>query len=208
VLVLAFALLAPVHATYLLLPEGTVRCLSEDLTAFTLLRAVYSGSVVDGTEADAAHIGIHVEIRNPLKEKVYEALTNLVGEVRYTTKIAGDHQICFSTNTTHWWPAQNKVLRFEFDIRGGSEAQDMTNMPRKEHVQAIESAISRLSRRVSDVFVEYQYAKAREHRSRITSESTNGRVATFWMLGIVLAMGCGTWQVWYLRRFFAKKNVH
>jgi hypothetical protein len=207
-----------VQGTYVHLQEGSVKCFSEELAPHTLVRIMYAASIttVGATgrmemlpdQSEITRIGIKTDIKTHLGEKVLETVTAAVGEVKYVSKSAGDHIICFSTNTSHWWPGQNKMLAFEFDIRTGTEASEVASAARVEHVEAIQQAIRRLERRVSDVFTEYQYQKLREHRSRETSESTNERVL-WWSLGqIMIVVGAGLWQVMYLRKFFTKKNIH
>eukprot|EP00762_Andalucia_godoyi_P000071 ANDGO_02363.mRNA.1 Transmembrane emp24 domain-containing protein eca len=199
------------NGTFIQLQEGSHRCLSEDTVQFSLLRVVYSATVASSVDAHSQSefqkIGIKVDIKNPMREKVFEGISGPTGEVKYTTKVAGDHLICFSTNTSHWWPSQNIVLNLDFDIRTGNEAVDMKSVARKEHVEAIQSAIARLERRVSDINTEYTYQKFREFRFRHTSEETNSRVAWWSVAQLIAVVGVGVAQVFYIRRFFAKKGV-
>lgn len=212
VLALTASTALTVSATYFQLQEGSAKCFLEELAPHVLMRIMYAARPGDGSSAvlpeEFNKMGIRTEIKNPLSEKVFDAVAPAVGEVKYVSRTAGDHTICFSTNTSHWWPAQNKIIHFEFDVHTGNEATEFKQAARKEHVEAIQAAVARLDRRVSDVFTEYQYQKAREHRSRQTSESTNSRVLWWSVAQIAMVCGAGVWQVFYLRRFFTKRNIH
>jgi p24 family protein alpha len=199
-------------AVYFVFEEGSTKCFIEEIPENTPLRVLYSSVILENGEvkedqADLKPVGLRVQIFDPIKSKVFDTITPTVNEVRYMPRLGGDFRICFSTNTSHWWPAKNKVLRMDFEFRVGVEAE-YEEVARREHVEAIEAAIRRLRRRTADILVDYHYQKMREARFRQTSESTNSRVLWWSIAQIAILVGGGLWQVAYLRRFFTKQDIH
>ena len=52
-----------------------------------------------------------------------------------------------------------------------------------------------------------KYLKSREEEMRYTNESTNARVLWYSMFGLVILVGLGSGQLYFLRRFLETKNI-
>jgi len=100
------------------LNEGTKKCFIEDLPKDTLVVAAYRAADIDSAKwaPDGVSrrgltevIGIKVHCTGPTQEVVAQRVTGEVGKVAFTSKHAGEHEICFQSNSTRWFGSGSLV---------------------------------------------------------------------------------------------------
>lgn len=67
--------------------------------------------------------------------------------------------------------------------------------------------VRRLSDNLAQVRDEQSYIVVRERVHRNTAESTNGRVKWWSLFQLIVVIGEGIFQVWWLKRFFEVSGV-
>jgi len=97
------------------------------------------------------------------------------------------------------------VIDVDFDV--GAEAMDYSAIAKSEKLQPIEAELRKLEKVVQEIWDEMEYLKNREAKMRDTNESTNERVQWFSFLTLFTLISLGTWQIYYLRRFFKRKRL-
>jgi hypothetical protein len=78
---------------------------------------------------------------------------------------------------------------------------DETN-GREVETDCFGSLVRKLSEALTQVKDEQSYIVVRERVHRNTAESTNGRVKWWSMFQLMVVIGEGVFQVWWLKRFF------
>jgi hypothetical protein len=63
----------------------------------------------------------------------------------------------------------------------------------------------RLEDIVKDLTRELEYLHKSEYEMRDINEDANERVKWFSIFSIVVLVGVGLWQIWYMQRFFLSK---
>lgn len=76
----------------------------------------------------------------------------------------------------------------------------MSNVIDANHTDA--SAVRQMSELVAQVKDEQSYIVVRERTHRNTAESTNSRIKWWSIFQLVVLIGQGVFQVWWLKRFF------
>ena len=86
-----------------------MKCFLEDLPAHTLVVATYSSVLEAGgpEEGSLEGAGMQVEASDPFETVLVAKTTEMEGRFAFTTEHAGEHTICFKTNTTHWFGGQS-----------------------------------------------------------------------------------------------------
>ena len=82
-------------------------------------------------------MGIHVVVRDPLKNVFLDQVTDRDAQVSFKAEVPGTYELCFTTNTSSWWPASNKLFRFNLAITRGEMAEDYEQVARKEHLDGL-----------------------------------------------------------------------
>ena len=148
------------------LNEGTKKCFIEDLPKDTLVVAAYRAADIDSAKwaPDGVSrrgltevIGIKVHCTGPTQEVVAQRVTGEVGKVAFTSKHAGEHEICFQSNSTRWFGSGSLVRtaqctaatrspvlctltlscrpqKVELDLQTGAEATDYEDLAQAEHL--------------------------------------------------------------------------
>ncbi|MES1906886.1 MAG: hypothetical protein MHM6MM_000113 [Cercozoa sp. M6MM] len=200
---------AATEAFYIKVVEGSKRCFIEEVPAETLVVATYKNldwmmlsQAAGGQQASQ----ILVTVRNPRNQVIHEQPTRESGKVAFTSESGGEHTVCVSTTTSHWF-GQNREFRVELGLEVGEEATDYEEMAKVEHLSAIEVEIRKLNDKVRDIRQEQAYQKGREERFRNTSESTNSRVVWFSIVQTIVLVASGAFQLWSLKTFFQSKKL-
>merc|ERR1711907_894704 len=171
-----------VAITSFFLKEGAKKCFIEDIPKDTL---------VDAT--------------GPSKEVLVQRSSGPKGRVAFTSKTAGEHEVCFATNSTRWFGVG--TVRVDLDLVTGAETTDYGDLARAEHLSELEVFIRRLNDRVADIRREQNYFKQREMEFRDESEETNARVMWFSFAQTIVLLVSGVWQIRHLQGFFQSKKM-
>jgi hypothetical protein len=101
------------------LSEGTKKCFLEDLPRDTLVVAALRASDIAEGEGvpegvyrrhNIETIGITGTATGPNQEVVFQRTFGEVGRLAFTSKLAGEHEICFQSNSTRWFGSGALVL--------------------------------------------------------------------------------------------------
>lgn len=127
------------------------------------------------------------------------------GKFTFTSHEAGDHTICLRSNYTGGWFSTPQV-RMHLDIAVGEAKVDEEG--EKEHVKDLAGKVKDLNARLADIRREQQFQREREAEFRTLSEKTNSRAVWWSVVQVVTLFGTCTWQLRYLRAFFASKKLY
>merc|ERR1711892_1571541 len=100
-----------------------------------------------------------------------------------------------------------KSHEIEINLKKGVEAKSYEEQAKTEKLKPLEVELRRLEDMSDSIVMDFQYMKSREEEMRSTNESTNTRVLYFSIFSMVCLVALGTWQVFYLRRFFKSKKL-
>merc|ERR1712123_146062 len=100
-----------------------------------------------------------------------------------------------------------KSHEIEINLKKGVEAKSYEEQAKTEKLKPLEVELRRLEDMSDSIVMDFQYMKSREEEMRSTNESTNTRVLYFSIFSTVCLVALGTWQVFYLRRFFKSKKL-
>jgi len=148
---------------------------------------------------------IKVEIYLPEDTPIFEQSYKRSDTFQFTSHDGGTYKICFQTSSSAWFGGL--TFKFKFDLETGSDANDYTNIAKKEHLNNVELEVRQLYDRSQGVIKELEYQKEREIAFRSTSESTNARAAWFSVFQLCVIIGSAFIQMQYLRLFFKKKKL-
>jgi len=152
-------------------------------------------------------LGIKVIASDPSGSHVLQRVMGSEGRFAFTSQAAGEHKMCFQTNTTTGWFGQKRKLKFHLDIETGESATDYEDIAKQEHLNALEVEVRKLNDRIKDIRAEQNYQRTREAVFRDTSESTNSRVVWWSVIQTCILVGAGLWQIRHLKNFFKTKKL-
>ncbi|KAJ9644530.1 p24 complex component [Coniosporium apollinis] len=114
------------------------------------------------------------------------------GDHSFVAPMDGRYTYCFSNEH---WSANTKEV--SFNVHG------IVYVPESEAPQdPLEKEVRQLSELVAQVKDEQGYIIIRERTHRNTAESTNARVKWWSIFQLLVLLGEGIFQVWWLKRFF------
>lgn len=150
-------------------------------------------------------IGMHVEVRDPDDKIFMSKMYSSEGKFTFTSHNPGEHVICLSSNTSHWF--QGSGLRVHLDIQVGESAVDYAQVAHKEKLSELQLRVRQLMDQAEQITKEQNYQRYREERFRATSESTNSRVLWWALAQTVILLSMGFWQIRHLKSFFEAKKL-
>lgn len=205
---LLVCLLAPINAVYFMVTEGQERCFIEEVPEETLVVGRYKSpdQVSASSGGSNENTAVVVKVKNPNQEIVLTHVCDAEGRFAFTSHVGGEHLVCLSTNTSHWFGTTHK-FRYYLKLDVGESAVDYQAVAKLEHLSAIEVEIRKLNDKVKAIRSEQHYQRVREEVFRNTSESTNSRVMWWSIFQTVVLVGSGVWQILHLKRFFQQKKL-
>merc|ERR1712065_45158 len=182
----ALALAAPAAAFMFDMEANTPKCFSESMEADELVRGQFY--TVEST-ARAVDMLITDEADNVLvqKEEIWS------GKFAFTTKMEGNHKVCFTLKVTGNGEITPEARRVEVNLFTGVDAIDYSDVAKREDF-------------VTSVLTEMKRQRTYEEEHRDTNESTNSRVPWFAIFNMGVVVSFGLWEVWYLRKYFKDKK--
>ncbi|KAL7778693.1 hypothetical protein CFE70_008194 [Pyrenophora teres f. teres 0-1] len=119
------------------------------------------------------------------------------GDHSFEAKEDGKYTYCF--NNEHWGANTKEV---SFNVHG------IVYVPESEAPQdPLEKEVRTMAELVAQVKDEQSYIIVRERVHRNTAESTNARIKWWSIFQLLVLIGQGFFQVWWLKRFFEVKRV-
>eukprot|EP00343_Euplotes_focardii_P010313 CAMPEP_0205827260 /NCGR_PEP_ID=MMETSP0206-20130828/31408_1 /ASSEMBLY_ACC=CAM_ASM_000279 /TAXON_ID=36767 /ORGANISM="Euplotes focardii, Strain TN1" /LENGTH=224 /DNA_ID=CAMNT_0053128001 /DNA_START=93 /DNA_END=767 /DNA_ORIENTATION=+ len=208
-------LVAEAQGLFFYLKEGQSKCFIEDLPASTLVVGEFAGSDIEATptgehqprkDAAAQPLALSVVVKEPdggiLVDNIYPAS----GRVAFTSRIAGEHVVCFKTSSTRWFGAGS--VKLELDLQTGADAMnDYDDIKQMEQLTELEVAVRRLNDRVVELRRGQSFFRNREELLRNSSELANTNVMWFSFLQTLILVVSGVWQIQHLKGFFKAKKM-
>ncbi|TPX34575.1 hypothetical protein SmJEL517_g02871 [Synchytrium microbalum] len=206
---LVLAIVSQCSSLYFYLEGGESKCFIEELPMQTVVLGHFKAEEWNDQhqrymENPASGIQIFVE-ELPSRHEVMNQKAASSGKFAFTAAEAGDHSICFSSNTSSGWFSTSRI-KLHLDLTIGDEDDAKTTKP-KEVISDLARRVRELNHRIAAVRREQQYQREREAEFRDTSESTNSRVVN-WAVAqlVILGLTC-LWQVRHLKSFFIAKKL-
>ncbi|SPR02029.1 GOLD domain-containing protein [Plasmodiophora brassicae] len=169
------------------------RCIGEDMPKGDVLRMKYK---VSPPQAGVINMILTDPFQKELTQKVGEPESSVV----VTSQVAGEHRACF-------FNVGAIPVTLDLTMSAGASAKDYDAIAKKENLKPLELELRRLEDLVVSVHSEMQYMRTREQAHRNTNESTNGRVLYFSLFSMGILVFLGTWQLYYLHKFFKTKKM-
>ncbi|KXS18126.1 endoplasmic reticulum vesicle protein 25, partial [Gonapodya prolifera JEL478] len=180
------------------------RCLSQ----FVGRNVLVAGKVWVGPGVDQK-VDIEIRDNSPHSNQYFKKLdANNDLKFSFTTHSHADVEFCFTNvlrEGVQPHPALKRDIHLQVEV--GIEAEDMSEIAKTEKLRPAEVELRRMEGVVKEIVDEMEAMKEREAKMRDTNESTNDRVKYFSILSVVVLVGLGVWQIWYLRRFFQTKKL-
>ena len=126
------------------------------------------------------------------------------GRFTFSSHEPGDHQICLSSNGTGSWIA-TQTIKLYLDLSVGSSKHDVEGDA--QHVNTLTTKLRELNTKLADIQREQRYMREVEATFRDASEATNARAVWWSIIQVVMLIGTATWQMRYLRSYFADKKL-
>ncbi|KAH9807901.1 emp24/gp25L/p24 family/GOLD-domain-containing protein [Melampsora americana] len=150
-------------------------------------------------------------IDGSVHRNVYQAKKGINGETRIaiTTHNDADLGVCFTNTLSSTVDYTRLPLKrtIDLDVDIGADAVDYNAIAKAESLSGLEVEMRKLEGIIREIVEELNYLKRREAKMRDTNESTNWRINRFALITITVLFSSGLWQIWYLRRFFKRKNL-
>ena len=85
-------------------------------------------------------VGVVIEVRDPKQELLFKQIASDSGRFTFTSKLGGEHEVCFWTNTSQF----EGDIRLHVKLDVGEEAIDYSAIAKKSHLSALELQIMKL----------------------------------------------------------------
>jgi p24 family protein beta-1 len=182
-----------------------------------------SFQVGDREFGGSGNLDIDFWVTNPQGGYQFHERSVSYGDHSFTAKSDGKYLYCFSNEH---WSANTKEVSFNvhgivyvpeseaaqdpLDKEGKPPSLPPLELPPSRTVFLtffFEIIVRALSDLVASVKDEQAYIVIRERTHRNTAESTNARVKWWSMFQVIILVGEGVFQVWWIKRFFEVKRV-
>ena len=94
-----------------------------------------------------------------------------------------------------------------FKLKSGVDAVDYNKIATKEHLKPVEVELLRMYDIINEIRDELKYQREREAQMRNTNESTNARVSWLSIFSLIVLIGVGVWQSFYVHSFLEKRKI-
>ncbi|KAJ5832330.1 Endosomal cargo receptor (P24) [Penicillium riverlandense] len=189
-LVTALGWITATTAHTIQLKSHSRECFHEDLHKDDLMTVTFQ--VGDREFGGSGNLDIDFWVEDPAQRRQYYKQAISSEDYSFTARTDGRYSYCFSNEG---WTSNSKEV--SFNVHG------IVYVPESEMNQdPLEIEVRRLSENLAQVRDEQSYIVVRERVHRNTAESTNGRVKWWSLFQLVVVIGEGIFQVWWLKRFF------
>lgn len=179
------------------------RCIREFITKDTMVavRGRTSGVPNDGQKM-AVKIKDNKGNLYWSKENVLESFSAV-----FTPRQDVTVDICLGNTFQDGRSGSNMEREVDLDVEIGAYARDWDGIQASEKLKPAEVDLRRANDVAEEIQKELTYLRVREERLRDTNESTNRRVKNFFVLILLVFVGLGSWQIYYLRAYFRSKHI-
>ncbi|KAF0700968.1 Aste57867_8538 [Aphanomyces stellatus] len=200
VLVLLLSVLAVAQAVIFQVRPYKTKCLTTDVDQDSQVITQYQ---VLGNVQGKTNVAFWLEDPKKVQLKSdpnVDSTEDQSHEFKFTAETHGTYTACFTNSN-------DRPVQISFEFKHGVEAIDYSDVAKKEHLMPVEKELRKLEDTVAEIHREMLYVRDREASMRDTNESTNTRVTYLNALTIVILLGVGVWQIFYLKSFFKSKKL-
>lgn len=166
------------------------------------------------------HFSLTLQVEDPAGNRQYSKSSISSDEYTFSAARDGKYVYCFGNEA---WSSNSKEV--SFNVHGVvyiPESEAPSDPLESEGSSSVEipsvysmvgqslttyQTVRRLSNEVTHVKDEQSYIIVRERTHRNTAESTNARVKWWSLFQLMVLIGEGVFQVWWLKRFFEVRNI-
>jgi hypothetical protein len=179
------------------------RCIRDFVTKDTLVVVNVKSS---GYQGDGQTLNVYISDNRGNEYGRSKSVTDSA-RLAFTAHSDVAFDVCFENLVDQTRRGQQLSRNIELDVEIGANARDWNHLQAVEKLKPTEVELRRIEDLTDEIARELEYLKIREARLRDTNESTNNRVQNF-SVGIILSLlSLGTWQIWYLRKYFRSKHI-
>ncbi|TMW82869.1 hypothetical protein EJD97_004334 [Solanum chilense] len=179
------------EALWLEMPSSGAKCVYEEIRNNVVVLVEYAiVGINEQNQYSFIRDLISLKVTSPFGKILHHENNVTNGEFGFTTTEPGNYMACFFMNSQ---APDGKVVHIGLDWKIGIAAKDWDSIARKEKIQDIELVLMKF--------------QAWEEEMSEVSERTNAAVAWFSGMSLSLCILAAATQIWYLKRFFRKKNL-
>ncbi|XP_015078970.1 transmembrane emp24 domain-containing protein p24delta4-like [Solanum pennellii] len=205
ILVVVTMAMTMAEALWLEMPSSGAKCVYEEIRNNVVVLVEYAiVGINEQNQYSFIHDLISLKVASPFGKILHHENNVTNGEFGFTTTEPGNYMACFFMNSQ---APDGKVVHVGLDWKIGIAAKDWDSIARKEKIQDIELVLMKFQAWVQSIREKLIYMKKREEEMREVSERTNAAVAWFSGMSLSLCILAAATQIWYLKRFFRKKNL-
>ena len=142
-----------------------------------------------------------IEIKDPRGKTIYSK--NSQSEIRasLTAMVSGNYEVCVKNNNKY------EVL-IDFELLTGIEAQDSSQFAKESSIQPAEAAILKLNDMSKDLMKEFKKVVKEENKNLKENEIISGKIKTVSYITILVMIGVGVIEAFYVKKYlFARKVI-
>jgi len=176
------------------------RCFDEEIIEDTLVAGTFAVQPVE-----AAHL--RLEFMDREGDVVFKKEEAENGKYSFTATKSGLFQFCFYSSFEGFNPDEEATRRVTFTISEGASAVDYQQLAKAESLRPLEKELRKGVNLVRDILGELKHMKHSESKHRATNDGTNFNVPLYSFLSVVIVVGAGLLQVYYLKQFFRERKM-
>jgi len=128
------------------------------------------------------------------------------GRYSFTAQVSGSHAFCFGNTMSS---VTQKIVDIDIEVGPPSaedDAVDLDLVASDDELEPLVDSLAQLKDAMKKMLSDQKYLRMRDVAHRATNENTNSRVVWWSFFELVILVGSGFFQVFYLRRIFERKQ--
>mmetsp|Transcript_73359 Transcript_73359/g.153124 ORF Transcript_73359/g.153124 Transcript_73359/m.153124 type:complete len:218 (-) Transcript_73359:97-750(-) len=147
---------------------------------------------------------IHIHVKDPKGDVVYERKNIYEGRFALTTEVEGDYTVCFQ----NMGPSRYRIpRRITLVLKTGFEAQDYSDALNVEDLSAVDRNLRKTYELTNKIVHDFKLAKKSEAEMRDLSEHTCSRVVWFAFFTIIVLLATGVFEMRWLENYMRRQKI-
>ena len=144
---------------------------------------------------------LSIIIKDPKNKIIYSKNSQLEIRASLTATISGNYEVCVKNNN-------NFEVLIDFELLTGIEAQDSSTFAKESTIQPAEAAILKLNDMSKDLIKEFKAVVKEENKNLKENEIISGKIKTVSHITIMVMIGVGVIEAFYVKKYlFARKVI-
>ncbi|KAM7417261.1 hypothetical protein PAMA_017081 [Pampus argenteus] len=195
-------------AMYFDLGEKEEKCIIEEIPEDMLVTGYFLLEPWDSkTFIHSPHLGVTVTVRDPNYEVLMSKRYGKFSKFTFTAHTAGQHYLCFQTNSTRFSVFAGEKLKLHLDVQMGEHSIDPKADRTKDDMETLENSLRHLTDQMMYIMRQQEYQREKEETFRQISEDTNSKVLWWAVVQTSILLSVGFWQMKRLKDFFIAKKL-